>query len=83
MGFGLTALFVWPNPGGEAMRTGRDLRRKPVRECAVCQVRIRPGQESPGDVCPSCGAPLELSRLYREPYEDCPVDKVMAHPGRR
>lgn len=65
------------------MRTGRDLQRKPVRECSVCGVRIRPGQESPGDVCPSCGQALELSRLYREPYEDCPVDKVMAHPGRR
>ena len=65
------------------MRTGRAFRRKPVRSCGICGHKVAKGNEAPGDVCPVCGNPLEYSRLYREPYEDCPVDAIMAHPGRR
>ena len=64
------------------MRTAQAFRRKPVQACVICGARLK-GASSPGDTCPSCGQALELSRLYREAYEDCPVDRIMARPGRR
>lgn len=58
------------------MRTGRDIRKKPVSACAVCGASLHGTTET---ACPSCGASLDDTRAYRDNLEGYAVERAPYH----
>jgi len=77
LAFGLAPLFCCPHPGGDSVRTGKDIRKKPVNECAVCGADL--SRVSSLSDCPVCGNSPDATRAYKDNYEGYAVERSPYH----